>query len=286
MIGKKTLFALSGGMLAVGAAVLATDNSFTQGWLAAETGAVARSEVQQKAAGKSATADTATMTDQDSLADATMDATAFSPTVANGASTAQSGADKDAKKADKSDDKADAEDPAAEMSLAERYPKQWLEDMGYLIPPELHSYDLTTLESLATQGDTNAMVHLGERYLYFIKDNPRHPDFRKDVNYPALAKSYFGEALKRGHKHAAAILSEAYFSEDRMVEAYAWNIVAEKLGDQLSVDWFRSTDKYQTLSDEQKAQADLMAKLYEKQLQDRNQELGGESLFNEGTAAG
>ncbi|ABC33303.1 conserved hypothetical protein [Hahella chejuensis KCTC 2396] len=286
MIRKKALFALSGGMLAVGAAVLATDSALTQGWLTAETGAVARSEVDKNAAGQSAAADTAATMDQDTLTDVAMDATAFSPSVANGATTAQSGADNNAKKADKGDDKADAENAAAEMSLEERYPKQWLEDMGYLIPPELHSYNLTTLESLATQGDTNAMVHLGERYLYFIKDNPRHPDFRKNVNYPALAKSYFGEALKRGHKHAAAILSEAYFSEDRMVEAYAWNLVAEKLGDQLSVDWFRSTDKYQTLSDAQKAQADLMAKLYEKQLKDRNQELGGESLFGEGTAAG
>ncbi|WP_137936910.1 hypothetical protein [Chitinivorax sp. B] len=126
--------------------------------------------------------------------------------------------------------------------------KQQMEKLGYLIPPEYYQMELSALRELAEKGDTFALVHLGERYYFDIKKRQSGPDFEAGVDYTQLAIKSLAEALARGNAHSAAMISEIYLVENKPVEATAWNLIAERMGDQLSVDWFRRTKDYQQLS--------------------------------------
>lgn len=132
-----------------------------------------------------------------------------------------------------------------------------MQELGYLLPPEYHDKDLFTLQALAKNGDVWALVHLGERYYFDIGVRADHPERRAALDYPKLAKEAFREALARGHRHSAAILAEVHLLEKNPVDAYAWNLIAEKQGDDISVDWFRRTRDYQDLAvaDREKAVA-------------------------------
>ncbi len=141
-----------------------------------------------------------------------------------------------------------------------------MQELGYLLPPEYHDKDLFTLQALAKNGDIWALVHLGERYYFDIGVRADHPDRRAALDYPKLAKDAFREALARGHRHSAAILAEVHLLEKNSVDAYAWILIAEKQGDDISVDWFRRTKDFQNLASTERAKAEARAQELEREI--------------------
>jgi hypothetical protein len=127
--------------------------------------------------------------------------------------------------------------------------------LGYMVPPDYYGKDLKTLRQLAKGGDAYAMVHLGEKYYFELNGNKSNPEYENGTDYPAAAKESFKLALAAGNIRSAGIISELYLQENNAVEAYAWHIVSEKMGDSISADWFRGTRLAQQASDGLKREA-------------------------------
>jgi hypothetical protein len=120
---------------------------------------------------------------------------------------------------------------------------------------EYYNYPLSVIESMSKAGDSAASYHLGERYYFQLLENPNHHDFNDEMNYQQAARDAFSRALVQGNRHSAAVMSELNMIEGKGEEAYAWNLLAEELGDQEPVDWFRTMDIYKDLTDEQRTAA-------------------------------
>ncbi|MEC5160559.1 hypothetical protein [Janthinobacterium sp. CG_S6] len=131
--------------------------------------------------------------------------------------------------------------------------------LGYMVPPDYYSKDLKTLRQLANGGDAYAMVHLGEKYYFELNGNKSNPEYESGTDYSAAAKESFKLALAAGNIRSAGIISELYLQENNAVEAYAWHIVSEKMGDSISADWFRGTRLAQQASDGLKREAGARA---------------------------
>ncbi len=127
--------------------------------------------------------------------------------------------------------------------------------LGYMIPTEYYQKDLATLRQMAKNGDAYAMVHLGEKYYFELNGNTQNPEFGPKLDYASAARQAFSEALAAGNIRSAAIIAETYLQENNKVDAYAWHLISEQLGDSISADWFKSTKAYASLSTEEKQQA-------------------------------
>lgn len=130
---------------------------------------------------------------------------------------------------------------------AERTKK--LQELGYMLPPEYYSKDLKTLRRMAKAGDAFAMMHIGEKYYFEMQGQTQHPDFEKNMDYAKAAKQSFQDALAAGNIRSAGIIAELYFQEKNPTEAYAWHLVSDQLGDNISAEWFRRTEMAMQASD-------------------------------------
>lgn len=143
--------------------------------------------------------------------------------------------------------------PEAEViSAAEAARRQKMEKLGYMLPPDYYRKDLASLKKLAQAGDGFAMMHLGERYYFELNGQPQHPDYDAKLDYRELARQEFMASLVAGKVRPAGIISELYLQEHNVVDAYAWHLLSDKLGDSISADWFRRTRDYQTLTENDK----------------------------------
>lgn len=127
--------------------------------------------------------------------------------------------------------------------------------LGYMVPTDYYSKDVKTLKQLAKAGDAYAMVHLGEKYYFELNGQTANPEFEQGVDYPAAAKQAFKDALVAGNVRSAGIIAELYFQEKNVAEAYAWHLVSDQLGDDISANWFRRTDMAQQATPEIKQAA-------------------------------
>ncbi len=145
------------------------------------------------------------------------------------------------------------------ISAAEAARRQKMEKLGYMLPPDYYRKDLASLKKLAKTGDGFAMMHLGERYYFELNGQPQHPDYDAKLDYRDLARQEFMASLVAGKVRPAGIISELYLQEHNVVDAYAWHLLSDKLGDSISAEWFKRTRDYQALTenDKQLAQARL-----------------------------
>ncbi|WP_338848009.1 hypothetical protein V8J88_04285 [Massilia sp. W12] len=129
-----------------------------------------------------------------------------------------------------------------------------MKQLGYMVPTEYYSKDLRTLRTLAQNGDQWAMVHLGEKYYFELKDARHNPEFDAGMDYAQAARASFQNALLAGNIRSAGIIAETYLQENKRVDAYAWHLLSERLGDSISAEWFKRTASYQALSEQERKQ--------------------------------
>lgn len=131
--------------------------------------------------------------------------------------------------------------------------------LGYMVPTDYYSKDVKTLKQLAKAGDAYAMVHLGEKYYFELNGQIANPEFERGLDYPVAAKQAFKDALVAGNVRSAGIIAEIYFQEKNPTEAYAWHLVSDQLGDDISAEWFRRTDMAKQASPEIRQAAAIRA---------------------------
>ena len=143
-------------------------------------------------------------------------------------------------------DPAQVPEPEKEVvSPEELARRQKMKALGYMVPTDYYSKDVKTLKQLAKSGDAYAMVHLGEKYYFELNGQTTNPDFEQGLDYPAAAKQSFKDALVAGNVRSAGIIAELYFQEKNPTEAYAWHLISDQLGDDISANWFRRTEMAQ-----------------------------------------
>lgn len=145
------------------------------------------------------------------------------------------------------------------VSAAELARRQKLQSLGYMVPTDYYTKDLKTLRQLAKAGDAYAMVHLGEKYAFELNGQTSHPEFEQGVDYAKAAKQSFKDALVAGNTRSAGIIAELYFQEKNVTEAYAWHLVSDQLGDDISANWFKRTEMAQQASAQVKQAAQMRA---------------------------
>jgi hypothetical protein len=141
------------------------------------------------------------------------------------------------------------------ISPEEAARRKKMEALGYMVPADYLTKDLQSLKKLAKSGDAYAMVHLGEKYYFELNKNPENPDYDPQTDYANQAKSTFKDALVAGNIRSAGIIAELYLQENNLVDAYAWHLISDRLGDSISADWFRTTKVYTEASDQLKQAA-------------------------------
>lgn len=177
---------------------------------------------------------------------------------------------------------ASASQPAPEpevISAAETARRQKMEKLGYMLPPDYYRKDLASLKKLAKSGDGFAMMHLGERYYFELNGQPQHPDYDARLDYRELARQEFMASLVAGKVRPAGIISELYLQEHNVVDAYAWHLLSDKLGDSISADWFRRTRDYQALTDNDKQLAQVRLNEIQQRLNQLAKQTGSTQQF-------
>jgi len=126
-----------------------------------------------------------------------------------------------------------------------------MESLGYGSPPEYYEMDLKTLKKLAKQQDVFALLQLAEQYYNEERRLSSDPEFPRNEDPKQLAKQYLANAAGAGHSRAASILARHYFEENDPVNAYAWRLVSEQIGDGTNPVWGADTNQFANLSDAQ-----------------------------------
>ena len=159
-------------------------------------------------------------------------------------------------------------------SPQQRAEAEALRKLGYHIDQRYYLMGLAELRQAAAGGDTQALTHLAERYLFALDGKPQDPEHEPGYPYREAAREALRQAYVRGNLHAAAIISESYLLEKRPLDAAAWNLVARRSGDTLSADWFLGTKDYQQLNESQRAEAGRMAQSLWAELEAKRQTKG------------
>jgi hypothetical protein len=153
--------------------------------------------------------------------------------------------------------------------------------LGYMVPTEYYQKDLATLRQMAKNGDAYAMVHLGEKYYFELNGNQQNPEFDPKLDYGQAARQAFSEALAAGNIRSAAIIAETYLQENNKVDAYAWHLISEQLGDSISAEWFKTTKAYTSLTPEEKQQARNKMPDLVQNLKDIGRKLNAKPIFSQ-----
>lgn len=151
--------------------------------------------------------------------------------------------------------------PAAQASQATRIEqrKERMKAKGIDTPPEYDTMDLKTLHSQAKRGDLFAMLQLAEQYAEEADALESDPAFDVKQSPNALSKKYLADAMAAGHNHSAAVLAKKHAEEHNPVDAYAWHMLSERLGDTSNTTLFRQSNTFGNLSYEQRQVAERKA---------------------------
>lgn len=168
-------------------------------------------------------------------------------------------ADADHNAASSSSELSPSEPEKEVVSAEELARRQKMQALGYMVPTDYYTKDLKTLRQLAKAGDAYAMVHLGEKYAFELNGQKTNPEFEQGIDYAKAAKQSFKDALVAGNIRSAGIIAELYFQEKNVTEAYAWHLVSDQLGDDISANWFRRTEMAQQATPQVKQAAQLRA---------------------------
>jgi len=141
-----------------------------------------------------------------------------------------------------------------------------MEAFRYQTPPAYDVMDLKTLTNLARQGDVNAMVQLGEQYGSEQDELQQDPYYDIKVDPNATSRRYFQGAIREGYTHLAAVMSRKSFDKDDLVDAYAWNILAERMNDKSNGNFYRERQSFDRMTQAQKDAAAQQLALITEQL--------------------
>jgi hypothetical protein len=151
--------------------------------------------------------------------------------------------------------------PPVQASLAARIEqrKERMKAKGIDTPPEYNTMDLKTLHSRAKRGDLFAMLQLAEQYAEEADALESDPAFDVKQSPNTLSKKYLADAMAAGHNHSAAVLAKKHAEEHNPVDAYAWHVLSERLGDTSNTTLFRQSNTFGNLSYEQRQLAEQKA---------------------------
>lgn len=121
--------------------------------------------------------------------------------------------------------------PSIDLAAQRAARRARMEAGGYGTPPEYYLMDLATLTAKAAKGDINAMLQLAEQYESESAALINDPAFEARANPRQLGRRYFEEAALAGHKRVVAVIAEKYLADGKPLEAYTWELLAEKLGE-------------------------------------------------------
>lgn len=146
--------------------------------------------------------------------------------------------------------------PMAER-VAER--KQHMKALGINTSDEYHNMPFAQLRQRAAQHDVMAMLQLAMQYGSESADLEREADYDANVDPQQEQKKYLAAAVNAGHIRSAAILARLHWQDGTSADAYAWQLLAERLGDSSGSQWAHKTFSNMSAADrlaaEQKAQA-------------------------------
>lgn len=131
--------------------------------------------------------------------------------------------------------------------------------LGYEPPPELRGQGPQALQALAQAGNAHAKAMVAQALM-------NGPDTAIHIAPPAVspqvqaqATELLQDALALGHVRSASLIAELAMRQHKPAQAYAWHLVAERLGDTFSSRGFRNSEWYLEADDSQRlaAQAKL-----------------------------
>lgn len=129
-----------------------------------------------------------------------------------------------------------------------------MESNRYSTPPQYYTMGLSQLRTLAKQFDVFALVQLGEQYSSELSALQYDPAFDSSEDPRSLSKNYFTDAIRLGYTHLAAVQAAKSFERGDKVDAYAWQMIAQRFNDP-DPGLSRRNDAFATLTAADKAAA-------------------------------
>lgn len=102
--------------------------------------------------------------------------------------------------------------------------------LAYATPERYYRMGLAQLQALAGKGDADAMLQLAEQYREAGAALASDPAYPRGAERDALANGYLESALNAGRSRAAALLARRFLDENRLIDAYAWHLMAQRTG--------------------------------------------------------
>ena len=113
--------------------------------------------------------------------------------------------------------------------------------MGINTPDAYYVMSLHELRERAEKKDVMALLQLAVQYGAETSDLEGEAGYDPAIDPRKEQKKYLIAAVNAGHIHSAAILARLYAQENNAVDAYAWHLLAERLGDSSGSTWGRET---------------------------------------------
>ncbi|NVE00315.1 hypothetical protein [Massilia sp. BJB1822] len=109
--------------------------------------------------------------------------------------------------------------------------KEQMKEGGYYTPDEYFTLPLKELQKRAKAGDIYALLQLGQQYYYEGPALLEEDGYKLDEDPRFVGKRHFADAAVGGHGQMPAVLTRLYAAEGDMVNAYAWQLFGEQLGE-------------------------------------------------------
>lgn len=133
--------------------------------------------------------------------------------------------------------------PAPARPLADRVQerREHMLAMGINTPDAYYAMSLHELRQRAASKDVMAMLQLAVQYGAETSDLEGEAGYDPAIDPRTEQKKYLVSAVNAGHIRSAAVLARLYSQENNAVDAYAWHLLAERLGDSSGSTWARET---------------------------------------------
>ncbi|UTY60206.1 hypothetical protein [Massilia sp. erpn] len=134
--------------------------------------------------------------------------------------------------------------------------KEQMKAGGYYTPEEYFTLPLKELQTRAKAGDIYALLQLGQQYYYEGPALQEEEGYQLDEDPRFVGKRHFAAAAVGGHGQMPAVLAQLYAAEGDMVNAYAWQLFGEQLGEHYAkrLDISKLNNQEQNLAQQQARQ--------------------------------
>lgn len=127
--------------------------------------------------------------------------------------------------------------------------------LGYETPDKYYQMSLAQLQALAQEGDPYAMLQLAEQYYSEVEFIKGDPGFERDAKPKDVAMKYFEGAFLSGYVRVSAVVSMQMAAENKLVDAYAWQLLAQRYNDHTNDKVYGQYGTFATMSAMDKAAA-------------------------------